>query len=95
MVKTCWPHRFFYFGVQKALVTVERDSRSRPEENCLASGRPAANRVPTAGLTGCIIAAGGGRVRREQEEEEEVSVAALRTTRLLNFLFLGDGRYLD
>lgn len=35
----------------------------------------------------------GGGVR--PEEEEEVSVVALRTTRLLNFLFLGDGRYLD
>lgn len=37
----------------------------------------------------------GGVRPEEEEEEEEVSVVALRTTRLLNFLFLGNGRYLD
>lgn len=41
----------FYFGEQKALVPAcrgtERDLRSRGEESCLASGRPAAGLVAT------------------------------------------------
>lgn len=92
----------FYFGVQKRLRFPSwnregLEERRRGGER-LASGRPAAYGVTTTGLTGCIRAAGGGGggVRpEEEEEEEEVSVVALRTTRLLNFLFLGDGRYLD